>query len=173
MQPYSESKVLLLLDDSFGNPFSFTEITFIKTENSLEWLLCDLALSLQSIPSLTLANLTLLSPALDSHSTSVIVTQSSFLATLLEHLAERAEEGDRSPHIIVVGEESTWGVDAAHKAMFNLASFDSVESAGSPDMVPAHQKNCGLLSFIYPYLRKLIHYWLISGTHIGFQHLRS
>ncbi|KAJ3829994.1 hypothetical protein F5880DRAFT_1518298 [Lentinula raphanica] len=83
-----ESNVLLLLNDC------------------IEFLIADLALSSHSIPSMTLATPNLLSPVLDTHPPSAIITHAEFLPTLLELIYDAGEEG-RHHTIVVVGEPSS------------------------------------------------------------------
>ncbi|KAJ3781903.1 hypothetical protein GGU10DRAFT_93356 [Lentinula aff. detonsa] len=83
-----ESNVLLLLNDC------------------IEFLIADLALSSHSIPSMTLAASNLLSPVLDTHPPSAIITHAEFLPTLLELIYDAGEEG-RHHTIVVVGEPSS------------------------------------------------------------------
>ncbi|KAJ8475403.1 hypothetical protein ONZ51_g6581 [Trametes cubensis] len=79
-----ESNVLLLLDDG------------------LEFVIADLALASHSIPSFTLSSLSLLSPVLDSHPPSAIITQASLLPQLLEHIYDSNESNHHT--IVVVGD---------------------------------------------------------------------
>jgi len=91
-----ESNVLILLNDC------------------IEFLIADLALSSHSIPSMTLTAPHLLSPILDTHPPSAIITQAEFLPTLLELIYDAGEEGKHHT-IIVVGEPS-------HSVMASVAS---------------------------------------------------
>ncbi|KAJ3559882.1 hypothetical protein NM688_g72 [Phlebia brevispora] len=77
-----DSNVLLLLNDEF--------------------VVSDLALASHSIPSFTLSSKSLLSPCLESHPPSAIITEAEFLPQLLE-LVYDIKEGSHYP-IIVVGE---------------------------------------------------------------------
>jgi long-chain acyl-CoA synthetase len=78
-----ESSVLLLLNDS------------------LEFLVSDIALASISVPSLTLSSLDLLSPVLDVHPPSAIIVNAEFLPHLLELIYEASEDAHHT--IIVVG----------------------------------------------------------------------
>jgi len=80
-----ESNVLLLLNDC------------------LEFIISDLALASHSIPSFTLASSTLLSPILNSHPPSAIITHAEILPQILELIYDVGESG-RHHTIIVVGE---------------------------------------------------------------------
>ncbi|KAF5391337.1 hypothetical protein D9757_002044 [Collybiopsis confluens] len=82
-----ESNVLLLLNDC------------------IEFLITDLALSSHSIPSMTLTATNLLSPVLDTHPPSAIITHADFLPTLLELIYDAGEGKHHT--LIVVGEPST------------------------------------------------------------------
>ncbi|KAH9901222.1 acetyl-CoA synthetase-like protein [Cubamyces lactineus] len=79
-----ESNALLLLNDS------------------LEFIIADLALASHSIPSFTLSSLRLLSQVLESHPPSAIITQADFLQPLLEHIYDSKESGHHT--IVVVGD---------------------------------------------------------------------
>ncbi|KAI0080591.1 acetyl-CoA synthetase-like protein [Panus rudis PR-1116 ss-1] len=79
-----ESNVLLLLNDG------------------IEFLLTDLALASHSIPSFTLSALSLLSPVLEEHPPSAIVTDAKFLPQLLE-LIHDSNEGVHHT-VVVVGD---------------------------------------------------------------------
>ncbi|KZT28514.1 acetyl-CoA synthetase-like protein [Neolentinus lepideus HHB14362 ss-1] len=83
-----ESNVLLLLDDS------------------IEFLIADLALASHSIASFTLTSLDLLTPVLERHPPSAIITHGSFLPQLLELIYDSAESSGHHT-IIVVGEAPT------------------------------------------------------------------
>ncbi|KAF7295099.1 Acetyl-CoA synthetase [Mycena indigotica] len=82
-----ESNVLLLLNDS------------------IEFIIADLALASHSIPSFTLSASNLLSPVLESHPPSAIITHSFMLSQVLELIYD-AGETNRNHTIIVVGEPS-------------------------------------------------------------------
>lgn len=66
-----------------------------------EFLISDLALSCRSIPSFTLSSISLLSPLLDSHPPSAIITHADFLPHLLELVYDTREGSHHT--IIVVG----------------------------------------------------------------------
>jgi long-chain acyl-CoA synthetase len=68
-----------------------------------EFLITDLALAAHSVPSFTIASLSLLSPVLDSHAPSAIVAPAAFLPQLLELLYDSRTQGE-SHTVIVVGE---------------------------------------------------------------------
>ncbi|KAJ7109187.1 hypothetical protein C8R44DRAFT_986224 [Mycena epipterygia] len=82
-----ESNVLLLLNDS------------------LEFVISDLALASHSIPSFTLSASNLLSSVLESHPPSAIITHASMLTQILELIYD-AGEANRNHTIVVVGEPS-------------------------------------------------------------------
>ncbi|EPQ58407.1 hypothetical protein GLOTRDRAFT_137130 [Gloeophyllum trabeum ATCC 11539] len=103
-----ESKVLLLLDDS------------------IEFLIADLALASHSIPSFTLTSLDLLSPVLESHPPSAIITHASFLPQLLELIYDSAETNHHT--IIVVGEDGLAGTKML--AGVRVLKFADVEKTG-------------------------------------------
>ncbi|KAI0781105.1 acetyl-CoA synthetase-like protein [Trametes elegans] len=103
------SSVLLLLNDS------------------LEFIIADLALASQSIPSYTLSSLSVLSPVLDSHPPSVIVTQADFLNHLLELIYDLDE--DRQYTVVVVG--SFEGVKLPRQSNVRLLKWDDVEREGA------------------------------------------
>ncbi|KAJ7489896.1 hypothetical protein B0H11DRAFT_2010871 [Mycena galericulata] len=91
-----ESNVLLLLNDS------------------IEFIISDLALASHSIPSFTLSASNLLSSVLESHPPSAIITHASMLTQVLELIYD-AGEANRNHTIVVVGEPSA-------QAMASVAS---------------------------------------------------
>ncbi|KZT74192.1 hypothetical protein DAEQUDRAFT_807867 [Daedalea quercina L-15889] len=103
-----ESNVLLLLNDG------------------IEFLITDLALASYSIPSFVLSSLALLSPVLENHPPSVVVTD----ATLLPHLLETLYDSHDSTHptIVVIGD-----VDSKHERSaehVQLLKWEDVQSRG-------------------------------------------
>ncbi|KAJ7285654.1 acetyl-CoA synthetase [Mycena rebaudengoi] len=82
-----ESNVLLLLNDS------------------IEFIISDMALAAHSIPSFTLASAKLLASVLESHPPTAIITHASMLTQILELIYD-AGEANRNHTIIVVGEPS-------------------------------------------------------------------
>jgi long-chain acyl-CoA synthetase len=105
-----ESNVLLLLNDC------------------IEFLIADLALSSHSIPSMTLTAPNLLSPILDTHPPSAIITHAEFLPTLLELIYDAGEEG-RHHTIVVVGEPSS-NVMASVASKVRVLVWTDVEREG-------------------------------------------
>ncbi|KAJ7582810.1 acetyl-CoA synthetase [Mycena floridula] len=83
----NESNVLLLLNDG------------------IEFVISDLALATHSIPSFTLSSANLLSPVLETHPPSAIITHAELLPQLLELIYD-AGEHSRNHTIIIVGEPS-------------------------------------------------------------------
>ncbi|KAI5123321.1 hypothetical protein M0805_009342 [Coniferiporia weirii] len=83
LQP-KESNVLLLLNDG------------------IDFLVADLALASQSIPSLTISSFTLLSSVLDMHPPSAIILHLHSLSHVLEQIAENSEYAHHT--LILVGE---------------------------------------------------------------------
>ncbi|KAL5490430.1 hypothetical protein ACEPAI_5263 [Sanghuangporus weigelae] len=83
LQP-KESNVLLLLNDG------------------IDFLIADLALASQSIPSFTITSLTLLATVFDAHPPSAIILHVNFLEHVLEQIAENAEYTHHT--LILVGE---------------------------------------------------------------------
>ncbi|OCH95584.1 acetyl-CoA synthetase-like protein [Obba rivulosa] len=114
-----ESNVLLLLNDS------------------IEFIIADLALASNSIPSFTLNSLSLLSPVLDTHPPSAIITHAQFLPFLLELIYDSRESSHHK--IIVVGEPD--GKDVKDLPLFRFDEIEregvSIDSDGDPaDHVP-------------------------------------
>jgi long-chain acyl-CoA synthetase len=73
--------------------------------DGIEFLITDLALASRGIPSFTLSSLSLLSPVLESHPPSAIVTHAEFVPQLLE-LIHDSVEGEHHT-VIYVGELKT------------------------------------------------------------------
>ncbi|KAH8107160.1 acetyl-CoA synthetase-like protein [Cristinia sonorae] len=112
-----ESNVLLLLNDS------------------IEFLITDLALASHSIPSFTLASLQLLAPVLQNHPPSAIVVQSDFLPQLLELIHKSNESVHHT--IIVVGELDP-KLQRGYGAV-KLLKWDVMERTGSQEKVEPHK----------------------------------
>ncbi|KAL1735144.1 AMP-binding enzyme-domain-containing protein [Schizophyllum commune] len=104
-----ESSVLLLLNDS------------------IEFLISDLALSSHSIPSITLSSATLLDPVLEQHPTTPIITHVDFLTSILELIYE---SGDEAHHTIVVVGEPSPRVMASVASRITVLQFADVEREG-------------------------------------------
>ncbi|TFK55202.1 acetyl-CoA synthetase-like protein [Heliocybe sulcata] len=102
-----ESNVLVLLDDS------------------IEFLLADLALASHSIASFTLTSLDLLSPVLERHPPDAIICHASFLPQLMELIYDSAETGHHT--IIVVGESPDGPLTLAG---VRVLKWDDVEKNG-------------------------------------------
>ncbi|EIN07825.1 acetyl-CoA synthetase-like protein [Punctularia strigosozonata HHB-11173 SS5] len=105
-----ESNVLLLLNDS------------------LEFILADLALASHAIPSFTLSSLALLSPVLDLHSPSAIITHAAFLPQLLELLCDARAQGEA--HTVIALGTLPATLDLQRAPNVTVLSWSDVESAG-------------------------------------------
>lgn len=92
---------MLLLNDCIGTAHGFS-LSFL-TDFPTEFIISDLALASHSIPSFTITSATLLSPMLDSHPPSAIITHAEILPQILELIYDSGESG-RHHTIIVVGE---------------------------------------------------------------------
>jgi len=106
-----ESNVLLLLDDG---------IDFVVT---------DLALASQSIPTFTISRLSLLSTVLENHPPSAIVTNAEFLPHILELIYDSNEHNHHT--VVVVGDldaDKDYTKIAKH---VNLIRFNDVEKIGA------------------------------------------
>ncbi|GJE86971.1 acetyl-CoA synthetase-like protein [Phanerochaete sordida] len=104
-----ESNVLLLLNDS------------------LEFVLSDLALSAYSIPSFTLTSISLLSPVLETHPPSAIITEAEFLPQLLELIYDTNEGSHHT--VIVVGEPNVKNVQGLNQV--RVIKFSDLEKEGA------------------------------------------
>ncbi|TFK26386.1 acetyl-CoA synthetase [Coprinopsis marcescibilis] len=106
----AESTVLLLLNDG------------------IEFVLTDLALATHSIVSYTLAQATLLSAVLDSHSPSAIVTHGFMLPALLELIYD---SGDRNQqHTIILVDDASPQAIASSASNINILRFADIEREG-------------------------------------------
>ncbi|KAJ7219090.1 acetyl-CoA synthetase [Mycena pura] len=105
-----ESSVLLLLNDC------------------VEFIIADLALASHSIPSFTIAASNLMSPVLESHSPSAIITHASMLPQILEFIYD-AGEANRNHTIIVVGEPSSQAM-ATVASKVRVLKWSDVEREG-------------------------------------------
>ncbi|KIM48939.1 hypothetical protein M413DRAFT_438115 [Hebeloma cylindrosporum] len=109
IQP-QKSDVLLLLNDC------------------LEFIVADLALASHSITSITLSSANLLSPVLDSHSPSAIITHAFLLPQLLELIYDSPDR--QSQHILIlVGEPSTQAM-ASVASNVTVLKFADLEREG-------------------------------------------
>lgn len=116
-----ESNVLLLLNDS------------------VEFLITDLALASHSIPSFTLSSLSVLAPVLDEHPPSAIVVQAEFLPQLLEQIHDWNEGAHHT--IIVVGEAKL----DKHLGSMKFLKWENIESQGAqlePAVPTTPSKSC-------------------------------
>ncbi|KAF8520218.1 hypothetical protein BU17DRAFT_47102 [Hysterangium stoloniferum] len=105
-----ESTALLLLDDS------------------IEFLVTDLALANNSITSFTLSSISLLVPILKNHTPTTIIIREN----LLENLLERVTDMQQSTHhsIIVVGDEKQNSVPQAQKSGIRILRWEDLETKG-------------------------------------------
>ncbi|KAK7466955.1 hypothetical protein VKT23_004019 [Stygiomarasmius scandens] len=110
LQP-GESNVLLFLNDC------------------IEFLLSDLALASHSIPSFTLTASQLLSPVLESHPPSAIITNAELLPSLLELIYDGGENTQKYT-IVVVGEPSAHAM-ASVASKIRVLRWDDVEREGN------------------------------------------
>ncbi|CAA7267615.1 unnamed protein product [Cyclocybe aegerita] len=109
LQP-GRSKVLLLLNDC------------------LEFVVADLALASHSITSLTLSSPNLLTPVLEAHPPSAIITHAFLLPQLLEHIYD---SGDRkAEHVIVVVGEPTTQAMASVASNVKVLHYVDIEREG-------------------------------------------
>ncbi|EJD05963.1 uncharacterized protein FOMMEDRAFT_119392 [Fomitiporia mediterranea MF3/22] len=119
LQP-KESNVLLLLNDS------------------LDFLVADLALASQSIPSLTISSLTLLSAVLDAQPPSAIILHVHSFSHLLEQIAENREYAHHT--FILVGEGDLPDVvEKLHVKIFWLADLEKKGANEAPVESPQIQ----------------------------------
>ncbi|TBU47951.1 acetyl-CoA synthetase-like protein [Dichomitus squalens] len=104
-----ESNVLLLLNDS------------------IEFIIADLALSALSVPTFTVASASVLSPVLERHPPSVIITD----AEVLPHLLELIFDAHESEHhtIVVVGDIS--GAKLPKLNNVKILRWDDIETEGA------------------------------------------
>jgi len=92
-----------------------------------EFLISDLALASHSIPSFTVSSSNLLSPVLESHPPSAIITHAEFLHQILEVIYDAGEGGHHT--IIVVGEPSPQAL-ASVASQVKVLKFSDVERDG-------------------------------------------
>ncbi|KAI0086291.1 acetyl-CoA synthetase-like protein [Irpex rosettiformis] len=104
-----DSNVLLLLNDG------------------LEFLIADMALSSNSIPSLTLTSSSLLSQVFDEYSPTAIITHADFLPQLLELVYDANEASNHT--IIVVGQPNAKLV--RQLAQVRILQWDDIERQGA------------------------------------------
>lgn len=127
-----ESNVLLLLNDSIGKqdhcqssipvpPFTVLLGPFA------EFLITELALASHSIPSLTLASPSVLSPVLESHPPTAIIINGTFLPQLLELICELDE---LVHHFIIVVGEADEKVLSKMSNQIKLALWTDIEAQG-------------------------------------------
>ena len=93
----------------------------------IEFLIADLALSALSVPTFTVASASVLSPVLESHPPSVIITDAEFLPHLLELIYDAHESEHHT--IVVVGD-----ADGAKLPKLNnvkILNWDAIEAEGA------------------------------------------
>lgn len=95
--------------------------------SSVEFLISDLALASYSIPSFVLSSLSLLSPVLDSHPPSVIITHATFLSNLLELIYDSNDSA--YPIIVVVGDVDDKVI--ATTGQISIVKWEEVERRGT------------------------------------------
>ncbi|KAH9946257.1 acetyl-CoA synthetase-like protein [Epithele typhae] len=110
-----ESNVLLLLNDS------------------IEFVISDLALASHSIPSFTLSDLSILNHVLEAHPPSLIITEAHFVRHLLEIIYDSNESEHHS--IIVVGDLSNAKLPRIDN--IKLLKWEDVEVQGASVEKPA------------------------------------
>ena len=109
--------------------------------DSIEFLITDLALASHSIPSFTLSSLSVLAPVLDEHPPSAIVVQAEFLPQLLEQIHDWNEGAHHI--IIVVGNAN---LDKKLGSM-KFLRWEDIERQGAQveQVVPAAPSKCYIL----------------------------
>lgn len=136
-----DSNVLLLLNDGLGenNLYQLRSFRANIQPLNLEFAIADLALSSHSIPSFTLTSISLLSPVLESHPPSAIITHADLLPSLLE-LVYDTHEGSHHT-IIVVGEPNNKVIQGLP---VRVLKFEDLEREGAlleavPPTAPGEQ----------------------------------
>ncbi|PPQ89064.1 hypothetical protein CVT25_006436 [Psilocybe cyanescens] len=94
--------------------------------DSLEFIVADLALAAHSITSLTLSSASLLAPVLEKHTPTAIVTHAFLLPQLLELIYESAERKTTEHVIVVVGEPTPQAMAsvASNIKVYNFAELE-------------------------------------------------
>jgi long-chain acyl-CoA synthetase len=110
----------------------------------LEYLLTDLALASHNIPSFTLSSLSLLSPVLESHPPSAIVTHAVFVPQLLELIHDSAEHGH---HTIIYLGTLTTNVKSNNVKLINWDALerDGAEGEQTPEGPRGKSLSCSRL----------------------------
>ena len=93
-----------------------------------EFIVVDLALASHSITSFTLSSATLLSPILESHAPSAIITHAFFLPKLLELIYESKKR--TAEHIIVVVGDPTSQAMSSVASNIKIMTFANLEREG-------------------------------------------
>jgi long-chain acyl-CoA synthetase len=109
-------------------PFSILFQPPVVTDLLSEFIISDLALASHSITSFTISSSTLLTPVLESHLPTAIITHAELLSEILELIYDA---GDRSGNhtIIVVGEPSPQAM-ASVASTIKVLKFPEVEREG-------------------------------------------
>jgi long-chain acyl-CoA synthetase len=108
-------------------PDSFHAMPISGSLDISEFLIADLSLAAQSIPSFTLTSPSLLSLVLQSHPPSAIITTIEFLPHVLELIYDSAERGHHT--IIVTGGTDLKGITQAKNV--NILRFSDIENDGA------------------------------------------
>lgn len=120
------SRVLLLLDDSLGEPLYALQYTVLI--HFTEWLVADLALASHCVPSITISSGTLLHATIDSHPPDAIIVQAGFLEQLLEVLEESDHPHTHSTTVIVVGDRTGEVKKHTGTVKTKLVTWEDVET---------------------------------------------
>ncbi|RPD65968.1 acetyl-CoA synthetase-like protein [Lentinus tigrinus ALCF2SS1-7] len=112
-----ESNVLLLLNDG------------------IEFIISDLALASHLIPSFTLSSLSLLSPVLESHPPSLIITEAAFLPHLLELIYDSNESEHHT--IVVVGDVAMANLPQVQNKILHWDDIERQGAALDKSVLPA------------------------------------
>jgi long-chain acyl-CoA synthetase len=110
----------------------------VLLDDSVEFLVADLALAQNSIVSFTLASPSLLISALEKHSHTTIIVHESLLENTLEHVMELRQMNHHS--IIVVGDEKGSCLLHSQKSGVRILRWEDLEEKGKSlnksDVIP-------------------------------------
>ena len=148
-----ESNVLLLMNDGIGEQYTLsTPVRPLIDRGGLvaEFLITELALASHSIPSLTLASPSLLSPVLEAHPPTAVIVDGGFLSHALELIYDLNE----SVHhfVIVVGEADKTVISQASDRV-KIVLWADIEAQGK-EAVPVTSSTPGSR---HPLVQVLLH----------------
>lgn len=119
----------------------------LLTISLVEWLIADLALASQSVPTITLSSSTLLNAVIEAHPPNAIIVQATFLTNLLELLTEASHDCV----VIVVGDRTGEVRRYASRVPVRLVTWEDIEASNAKGPEPSSPSMYSISSEIRSY----------------------